>query len=223
MSGKYHKINSIYKRHLEGEEKGKFIIGEYSCPEYELLKDIQWVWTEKVDGTNIRVSWHSDPNICEVTFKGKTDRAELPKHLVPKLVELFPEDLMASVFEIGEDKPDIHLYGEGYGYKIQKGDKYFIHSKIVSFILFDIRIGNIWLKREAIERIAENLGIDIVPIVGEGTLEEGIEYVKKAPKSTFGEKDFIMEGIVVKPKVDLRGRMGNRIITKIKYCDLKEK
>lgn len=222
MSGIYHKIHSIYKRYTEGENKGKFIFGKYSRPEFEFLKDIEWTWTEKVDGTNIRILWHSDPNISEVVFKGKTDISEMPKHLLARLIELFPEDLMVNVFGIGEEKPDVCLYGEGYGYKIQKGGKYFLHPKTVGFVLFDIKIGNTFLKRKVVEEIAEKLNIDVVPIVGRGTLEQAIDFVKGDPTSTFGEKNFIMEGVITKPSIDLRDRMGNRIITKIKYCDFKE-
>jgi len=216
----YPKINGIYKRYLEGDKKGKFIMGKYSLPEFELLKDIKWEWTEKIDGTNIRVCYYTDPLINRVEFKGKTDKADIPKHLLKKLQQLFTVDKLSKIFEIGEDKPDICLYGEGFGYKIQSGGKYMKDPKEVDFILFDIKIGHYWLKKEDLTKIANQLGIQIVPIVGEGTIDQAIEFVKKGFKSTFG--DFLAEGIVAKPKVELRDRRGNRIITKIKYKDFKE-
>ncbi len=87
----YHKIHGLYKRYLEGEKKGKFIIEEYSKPEFKLLKDIQWIWTEKVDGTNIRIIWDGEgiERPMNLIFKGKTDKAELSKHLVTKLHDIF--------------------------------------------------------------------------------------------------------------------------------------
>ena len=47
----YPKIKSLFKR----DEKTFKFTDEYSCPEFELLKGLRWVATEKVDGTNIRV------------------------------------------------------------------------------------------------------------------------------------------------------------------------
>ena len=49
----YTKIPNIFKR----EEFGKNLLieGEFSSDELEFLADNLWVWTEKVDGTNIRV------------------------------------------------------------------------------------------------------------------------------------------------------------------------
>jgi len=35
------------------------LFGDYSLPEFELLKNIDWVMTEKVDGTNTRLRYDS--------------------------------------------------------------------------------------------------------------------------------------------------------------------
>ena len=59
----------------------------------------------------------------------------------------------------------------------------------------------------------------MVPIVLEGTLNDGVNFVKTFPKSTIGTAN--MEGIVGKPKVDLLNRMGHRIIVKIKCEDFR--
>jgi len=220
IMNQYPKINGLYKRYLEGAKKGKFIIGEYSKPEFEFLKDLQWVWTEKIDGTNIRVCYYTCP-LCypEIEFKGKTDKADVPKHLLEKLQQLFPLEKMKEIFGMGDELPDVCLYGEGYGYKIQTGGKYVNGEKRVEFILFDIKIGNYWLKREDLEKIADQLGIGIVPIIGETTIDCAISSIKKGVYSTFG--DFIAEGVVGKLKYELRDRRGYRIITKIKTKDFK--
>jgi len=220
----YHKIHGLYKRYTEGEKKGKFIIGEYSRPEFELLKDINWVWTEKVDGTNIRVQIYNNHQIGSgIWYKGKTDKAEIPKHLLEYLQIILTWDKIKKVFELTDENPDICLYGEGYGYKIQKGGcNYFGGEKNVGFILFDIRIGNMWLKREDVGEIAMKLDIPFVPLVGRGTIDEAIKYIKSKPKSWLGNNDFVMEGIVIKPKEELLDRRGHRILTKIKVKDFKE-
>lgn len=213
----YPKMQGLYKRYREGDKKGKFIIGEYSIPEFKLLKDIEWEWTEKIDGTCISVNWLGHPLIQEIEFKGKTDRAEIPTHLLEKLKRSFIKEHMIEMFGIGEDKPDVELKGEGFGYKIQNGCKYFNGEKLVDFILFDIKIGGIWLKREIVYGIAKQMGMVYVPVIGYGTIDEAIKLVKSGMKSTFG--DFIAEGLVLRAKEGLRDRMGRRIITKIKHKD----
>ena len=71
----YHKIQTIFKRELDGNRR--IIEGNYSMPEFEYLKDNQWIFTEKVDGTNIRVMWNGK----DVIFGGKTDDAQIPVFL----------------------------------------------------------------------------------------------------------------------------------------------
>lgn len=215
----YHKIQGLYKRYIEGENRGKFIIGQYSRPEFELLKNITWQWTEKIDGTNIRCLWYSDPLLEKLTFKGRTDKADMPKHLLIKLQKIIKKDKMIEIFGLGENISDVCLYGEGYGYKIQSGCKYFGGKKEVGFILFDIKIGHIWLKRKNVVEIAGQLGIPVVPYIGEGIIEKAIKLVKNGFQSTFG--NFVAEGLIIKPKIELNDRMGRCIITKIKHIDFK--
>ena len=219
------KIQSIYKR--EEEKPHKFIEGQWSLPEFEYLANNQWQWTEKIDGTNIRVIWI--PESCAfqtkntwvfqemiiqpvgITFKGKTDKADIPKFLLSKLGEMFTVEKLVEVFP---DTP-LCLYGEGYGARIQKGGNYIPNG--VSFILFDVKIGEWWLKREDVEGVATKLGIDVVPIKMYGTIHEAIDLVRDGYKSQWG--DFLAEGLVGKPKIEMRDRRGHRIITKLKTKD----
>ena len=87
----------------------------------------------------------------------------------------------------------------------------------MSFILFDIRVGKWWLTIEDINDIGKKLGIDVVPVVGRGSLLDAVDRIKSGITSTFG--DFLAEGIVLCPSVPLFNRAGNRIITKLKHCD----
>ena len=50
----YPKIESLYKRN---EKTHKFAIGEFRIPEFQYLYSLPWRWTEKIDGTNIRIEW----------------------------------------------------------------------------------------------------------------------------------------------------------------------
>ena len=77
---KYHKIQTVYKRDPVTKYK-TLLEGEYSLPEFEYLADNEWVWTEKVDGTNIRVMWDGWKKL---SFGGRTDNAQIPTPLVNK-------------------------------------------------------------------------------------------------------------------------------------------
>lgn len=90
------------------------------------------------------------------------------------------------------------------------------------FILFDVKVEDYWLQRKDVELIAERFGIKVVPIVGEGTLEEAIELTRIGMPSHISEVPQLMEGIVATPKVELLQRNGARIITKIKHKDFKK-
>jgi hypothetical protein len=210
----YHKIQTVFQRDVETKFK-KIKEGVWSMPEFELLKDIEWVWTEKIDGTNIRIMWDGEI----VRFGGKTENAQIPTHLLKELQDIFTVEKMKKCFP---DATGICLYGEGYGVKIQKGSNY-IPGK-TDFILFDCRIGNWWLTRESLEEIAEKLNIGIVPIIGRGTLLDAVHYVKQGFKSVIAHnKDYIAEGLIMKPGLELFNRKGERIIAKIKYKDFHER
>ena len=73
----YHKIQTIFKRDPETNHK-TLLENEYSLPEFEYLKNNEWVFTEKVDGTNIRVMFDGD----EIRYNGKTDKAQTPFDLI---------------------------------------------------------------------------------------------------------------------------------------------
>ena len=210
----YHKIQTIFFRDPDDNHK-TLLEGYWSKPEFEYLSDNKWIWTEKVDGTNIRVMFDDDE---VVKFNGKTNNAEMHKDLRQYLVDTFSsqQDKFLEIFENPTDNPTaVCLYGEGYGAGIQKGGGKYQEEK--QFVLFDVNIGGWWLQRKNVEDIAKQLGIDIVPIIGTGTLHEMVEKTRNGFASQWG--DFIAEGIVARPETELIGRDGKRIITKIKYKD----
>lgn len=201
----YHKIQTVYKRDPATKHK-TLLEGEFSEPEFEYLKDSKWIWTEKVDGTNIRIYFRDG----KVVFGGRTDSAQLPAPLVERLQEHFTVEKMEETFE-----GDACLYGEGYGPKIQKGGGNYRDDQ--DFVLFDVLIGPWWMQREAVDGIAGALEIDSVPIVGEGTLLEMVDSARNGVTSTWG--DFTSEGYVARPAVEIKSRSGGRLITKIKCKD----
>lgn len=221
----YHKINAPFKRNMAGDKK--LIIGDWALQEFEYLKDCQWEFTEKVDGTNIRIyferrfrgSMDGGIEFMGPYVGGRTDKAQIPPNLLVALNEQFNNEFMRSSVRHMMESRDIHnlmLYGEGYGPKIQGGGKY---REDASFVLFDVQVGDTWLLREAVNDIGEKLTIDTVPVIGYGSLHDAIAGVKKGLGSMWG--DFEAEGIVARPAVPLFDRQGKRIITKIKAVDFR--
>lgn len=204
----YIKIETLFNRREDGSKK--LIEGDFRNETVEFLKDLPWQFSEKIDGTNIQIRWDGH----KVWYGGRTERASIPSHLMNKLIELFGSNDTEQLFEQKFGETEVILYGEGYGAKIQRGESY---RKDASFILFDVLIGNIWLKRESVEDIARAFGIDVVPIVLIGTLQDAVDFVKTHPKSTIGTAN--MEGVVGRPMVELKDRTGKRVIVKVKVKD----
>ena len=207
----YPKIETIFSRDTEGTKK--LIFGTYRDETVKYLRFNDWQFTEKIDGTNISVEWDGHA----VSFHGRTERAQIPKHLLEYLEKTFLTTEAEELFEQTYGDKNVIFYGEGYGAKIQNGGNY---RSDVSFILFDVLIGDNWQEREWVEKTAKMFGIDVVPVVFVGSLEEGVDYVMEHHPSTIGTA--MMEGVVGRPMVEMRDRLGKRIIVKIKWEDFKE-
>lgn len=207
MLKEYHKIETLFER---DEKTKKLIEGKFRNATVEYLKNNKWQFTEKIDGTNIRVYWDGH----KVSFHGRTDKAQIPADLVNRLNELFGGEINEQLFEQKFGETEVTLVGEGYGEKIQNGGGY---RKGQDFILFDVMIAGNWQPRESVEDIAKTFNIDIVPIVLEGIIQEAVNYIKTKPKSKFGTAD--SEGVVGRPIIEMQDRTGNRIIVKIKVKD----
>lgn len=232
---KYPKIQTVFQRDPETNYK-TLLDGHYSTPElhYLLGNQLPILMTEKVDGTNIRVCRDQDDN--SVQFRGRTDKAQIPKPLYNKLQELF--DPFPELFEQGKQ---VILFGEGYGNRIQKGgDKYI--SDDVDFVLFDVWVDGTWLQRDAVEQIAQSLGVKVAPLVfptdnrstatffssvddlgtfhtwyGYATVQDAIKLCSEGFNSHWG--GFRAEGVVIKPLHMLLDRQRSPIITKLKCSD----
>lgn len=206
----YEKIETVFCRDTNGTKR--LILNDFRNPTIAYLKDNMWAFTEKIDGTNIRIHWDGH----KVEFGGRTDRTQIPGHLLSKLNEMFMTTEAEELFEQTWGDKDVILFGEGYGPKIQSGGEY---RSDVSFILFDVLVGDNYQEREWVEKTAQMFNIDVVPIVLTGTIQDGIDYVTKHPRSTMGTA--MMEGIVGRPMIELRDRRGERVIVKIKWEDFK--
>lgn len=210
----YHKIECPFERSLQGSKE--LLWNHYRNSAVEYLRNNTWVFTEKVDGTNIRIFWDG----YNIQILGRKENSLIPEFLGEQLNQMFLTDEVEQLFEQQFGNKEVILFGEGYGNKIQDvGSKY---RKDNSFILFDVMVNGNYQPRDVVENIAKMFDIDIVPIVIEGTIYDAIEYVMSHPKSIISKEDVYMEGLVGHPLIELKDRCGNRVITKIKWRDFKK-
>lgn len=217
----YQKINSIYKRtELDRTtvDRSKvpprsLIMGDYSCPEFGLIK--HWQVEEKIDGTNIRIVY--DPHAEQkITILGRQKDSKVPKLLYEFLKYHFTIERLSSAFNADTTYT---LYGEGYGNNIQSaGPKY---SKNVRFMLFDVRLGDIWLSRQEVKEKADQLELPFPPQYGYMTEKEVIELVSSRPNSLCSDEPQIFEGIIARTEPYIFLNTGIRIMWKLKVKDIR--
>lgn len=174
-----------------------------------------------VHNSNIRLSYDGSPSFAgneHAYIAGRTDSAQIPPHLLNRLMELMRSMPLAEVF--GAEPCDITLYGEGYGAKIQKGGGNYLRDRC-DFVLFDVSIGGWWLRRDDVHDVAAKLGIDAVPVLDTGTLADAVEMAREGFASERWPGVLDAEGLVLRPATELRGRNGDRIITKVKARDFR--
>ena len=224
----YVKIHSLWKRqgwYFEEKKKANtspdaqktrqsFIIGDYAQPEFNSIK--HWSVDEKIDGTNIRITFKDG----KVSIGGRTANAQLPSSLLEYLQSTFKDSFFHEKFpptEAGESH--VILFGEGYGPKIQAGGS--LYRDTPGFILFDVWANGWWLKRYDVKMIAEAFSVPMVPFLGIMTEDQIIEFVKSRPLSTISAIPQIMEGVVCRSHPLMLFRNGVPIIWKLKCKEFK--
>jgi hypothetical protein len=247
LSTEYGKIETLFERDMVKGSPTEHRLLEplrFKNPVYGQLAKMEW--TEKVDGTNIRVDWipeglYPDPPVTDVIkYSGKTDRAVLPGNLVKWLHKNLNADTMRKRFE----SATVTLYGEGYGTGIQKGGGY---RPDQAFILFDVFVHDVkslptfytpssgndhwmqgyWMPDDMMREAAALLGIEVVPRpFGEMTIMGAAETVRQGfPSMVAGWHNSSVgaEGLVGRPKYAMYDSRGNRIIAKLKTKDFAQR
>lgn len=210
----YPKIETLFVR----DERFK-VTGVLKRP---VLGDIaKWVVTEKIDGTNIRLSYSRAAGIVEIG--GRTDRAQLPADLVHNIrLAVTPEKMDGLLLLDSHPETRITLFGEGYGPGIQKGGGDYRSDKV--FILFDALIEGgdwaAWQDDDVVTGWAHRLDIPRVPVLGVWTLDEIVERVRAGVESQSAAiKPRLAEGIVARTREPLFDKRGQRLIIKLKTGD----
>lgn len=208
----YHKIETLYER----DDRTHFLKEPLTLKNrvYDCLK--LWHWTEKVDGTNIRLMWRDG----KLAIGGRTDNAQIHADLIRWITEHITPEKLTETFTT---TANVVLYGEGYGAGIQKGGGNYSPEK--KFILFDVAViddaGKCWwLADENMRDIAAKLGIEAVASFGEMSLEQATEIVRRGIDSrhaiVVGTK---AEGLIGRPVEALFDKKGHRLIIKLKTKD----
>lgn len=210
----YMKIKALFKR----DPKGNVMLGEFSDPAFDYLKDCRWIATEKIDGTNTRIIWDGH----RITWKGHTDSANIPDFEEKYMQAMFGSPETEEVFEQVFGEKQAIVFGEFYGHKVQKAGE-LMNPKENGFIVFDINIGGYWLDFGNVKDVAGRLGLLVVPEAMEGTLTELKDRIAKDGTSlheTVSGNSAPLEGYVCFPSVPLYFRNGTPIKVKIKVRDL---
>ena len=199
----YHKIVSPWKR---TDPKSKTVNTEVFSDEYiELLKEIQWIGTEKIDGENLNF------------YCGHTERSDFTGEKKAWLDALITPEF-ESIFEQVFGEKEAMIHGELLGPKIQSN---LYDLSDFKFFVFDIcnKTDNVFWRQEVVDHYAKGFGFERAPVVINGTLNEVAELVKTAPPSKVNPK-IEMEGIVIRPVRELKNAKNERIIYKVKLADL---
>lgn len=207
----YHKIETLYVRDERTHKLAQPLVLKNRV--YGIVDP--WVFTEKIDGTNIRCIWSEG----KVTFGGKTDNAQIHADLVTWLYGNITAGQFAATFP---DSSSVVLYGEGYGAGIQKGGGDYSPTK--KLILFDVLVAggdrDWWLSDENVRAVGATMGLDVVPFVGMMTLADATEMARRGFQSALGNRP--AEGVVGRPCEALFDKKGHRLIVKLKTKDFGE-
>jgi RNA ligase-like protein len=207
----YHKIETLYERDEKTHRLKQPLVLKNAT--YSLIN--LWQFTEKIDGTNIRCIWEpaAEDRPESLRFAGKTDNAQTHPELLRWLAENVKADRLREVFPTSSAV----IYGEGYGAGIQKGG---IYSPTKKLIVFDVLVdGKWWLSWQNTCDVAEKLGLDVVPYIGESTLAEAAELVRGGFKTKLGNGEAMAEGVVGRTAETLFDKKGARLIVKLKTKD----
>lgn len=215
----YPKINTLWKR----DSKNRVITGDYASREFRDLHLASWVWTEKIDGTNIRLGWDG----YSFVVGGRTNNAVFNKPVIdalygvceqitPRMRKLYPGQFVV-------------IYGEGYGAGVQKGGGY---RSTPGFIAFDAMVGDIYgfpantpmLSGRKFSELMDEFGLDRVSVLATCSIDTAWSWMlNREIYGTF--PDVPLEGIVGRPENGYYKRNGDvlaPIICKMKYRDISD-
>jgi len=143
-----------------------------------------------------------------------------------RFVSLFDKAKLLEAFKAqGFPKGEIvTVYGEAYGGSQQGMSA--TYGKDLKFVVFDVKVGNVWLSVPQAEDVAKKLGLEFVYYTRIPTTVEALDAARDADSQQAirngmgaGKK---MEGVVLRPIIEVTLNNGNRVITKHKRDEFRE-
>lgn len=170
---------------------------------------------EKIHGTSAHIAWKHETKEVRF-FSGGESHANF--------VALFDKEALAKAFEERFQTHDAVIYGEAYGGKQQGMSA--TYGKQLKFVVFDVRVGEVWLGVENAASLTKSLGLEFVDYVRVSTDVDVLNAERDRPsvqamRNGCGD-DKMREGIVLRPIVEFRMNNGRRIISKHKRDDFRE-
>lgn len=168
---------------------------------------------EKVHGTSANVAWRDK----SVWFSSGGASPTL-------FAALFDKDALAAAFEkVGH--PEITIYGEAYGGSQQKMKH--VYGDTLRFIVFDIKIGDVWLKVLDMAQLASQIGFEVVPFEKVPTELEKLDEIANRPSEVAKRRGtgdtHVREGVVLRPLIEVRMNNDERVIAKHKTTAFAER
>lgn len=168
---------------------------------------------EKIHGTSTHLTWKEG----KLSFFSGGEKHD-------KFVSIFDQDFLVAKFtELGLN--DVVVNGEGYGGKCQGMSE--TYGKELKFVAFDVRIDGKWLSVPQADDFVQTLGLLFVHYTKILTDLETIDAARDADsvqaiRNGCGEGKK-MEGVVLRPLIELTKNNGERIIVKHKRDEFKER
>lgn len=165
--------------------------------------------SEKVHGTSAHIRYRKDATPNLTFFSGGETHS--------KFVALFDSAALLERFEkLGVT--DITVYGEAYGGK-QQGMSH-TYGPNLCFIVFEVRVDDVWLAVPNVSQIADSLGLEMVPWSEISTDLDELNKYRDMPSEVAVRRgmgnDKKREGVVLRPLIELTKNNGERIIVKHK-------
>jgi len=120
-------------------------------------------------------------------------------NIIDKLKQVYP-------------KVNIILYGEAYGDGVQKNYHYECKQGEHKLVIIDVKIGGEYVDTLTAFNVALNLGLEFVPILYQGILEEDTISKIDMSHSVLAPSQKVMEGIVIRRVKEKQSHIGRSIV-----------
>lgn len=170
---------------------------------------------EKIHGSSSHVSWEGrDLHF----FAGGQKHATFTR--------IFDQPALATSFQaLGHGDTKITVYGEVYGGKCQGMSR--TYGPSLSFVAFDVQIGEFWLDVPAAHEVTNKLGLEFVHYERGPCTVEWLTQQREAPSVQAQRKGIAeprqREGIVIRPLTELIRKNGDRVIAKYRNHAFEER